>query len=230
MLPDLVKKTQIAKKGAVARAMERFVERYEEQQRITHLGFLIDATASREDTWEKAQAIQSKMFRTVAGLGRLSLRLVHFGGGILSDCGTMDDPKDVAAVMARVRCVCGYTQIVGGLMAFLAGPSAERVSAIILIGDCFEEHPKEVEMLGVRLKDAGIRVFAFHEGEDTTAERVFRRLADVTDGAFAKFGAGLPLADLCEGVALLASGGTGAVKRLPNKRVRQLLLTGPAGK
>ena len=58
---------------------------------------------------------------------------------------------------------------------------------------------------------------------------MFRRLAEETGGKFARFGEDLPLGALCEGVALLTAGGDQAVKRLGNKKVRQLLLTGPSG-
>lgn len=226
------------KKGAFARARERFNARQEEQEkkeqeeqrREARIGFVIDATGSREDTWEQAQGIQAQMFRAVAGLPALHLRLVHFGGGEVRDHGWMDRPRDVATAMARVKCVTGLTQILPALRTFLFGTAEERPHALILIGDFFEEDMGEVAPLGAALKAAGIKVFSFLEGDDWTAETAFRQLATTTGGRFAKFGTDLPLADLCEGAALLAAGGEKAVARLGNKRVRQLLLTGPVGK
>ena len=53
---------------------------------------------------------------------------------------------------------------------------------------------------------------------------MFRNFAEVTDGKFARFGDDLPLADLCQGVALLASGGKKALRQLGNKKVQRLLL------
>lgn len=225
MLPT-VKKNSTPAPGVFRRAGKRFAAK----RRPVRLGFLIDATGSRGDSWEKAQGIQAGMFRAASGLGPLSLRLVHYGGGELADHGWIDNPREAAAAMARVRCESGLTKIVLGLNAFRYYPPEERAAAIILVGDCFEEDPRDAEQMAFKLKQEGIRVFCFHEGEDWTAEGVFRRIAEITGGKFARFGDGLPLAELCEGVALLAAGGAKALKRLPDGRAKQLLLTGPDAK
>ena len=170
------------------------------------------------------------MFRSAAGLSALSLRLVHFGGNQMTDHGWMTDPRAVAARMAEVRCMTGHTQIVPALLQFAEESPESRANSLILIGDCFEESQEDALAAARALKSAGIRVFSFHEGKDWTAETVFRQLAEETGGKFARFGEDLPLGALCEGVALLTAGGDQAVKRLGNKKVRQLLLTGPSGK
>jgi hypothetical protein len=229
MLPALIKKQVAKRQGVLQRALKRMGPLQEERGApVASLGFLIDATGSRAATWEKAQTIQARMFRTVADIGRLSVQLVYFGGLSVKDCGPADDPRKLAVAMARVRCASGLTQFVPGLLAFVDNPYADKVSAIILIGDAFEEDPREIERIAGSLKRLGIRIYSFLEGDDTTAEDVFREIAEITGGRFAKFGDDLPLGDLCEGVALLASGGERALQRLPNERVRQLLLTGPA--
>ena len=105
----------------------------------------------------------------------------------------------------------------------IEGPK-EQATAIILIGDCFEENDTMAECAAVLLKHKGIKIFSFIEGYDTTALPVFRRLSEITGGKFAMFGNELPLSDLCEGVALLTSGGEKALARLKNKKVQKLLL------
>ena len=232
MLPAKTQITLPEKKSApsaFARAIERTRTRREATKPV-RIGFLVDATGSRCETWEQAQNIQAGMFRTVSGLRSLSLRLVHFGGNTLIDHGWQTDTRALAAKMAAVRCVTGLTQILQALTTFLDEPDAARPHAIILIGDFFEESSDEAKAIGEALKAAGIKVFAFLEGDDWTAQSVFRGLAQTTGGAFAKFGAELPLSDLCEGVALLTAGGEKGLKRLINKRTRQLLLTGPSEK
>ena len=213
--------------SAIGRALARFkTERKEAaRRRPAGIGFLIDATSSRMPAWAEAQQIQAQMFRSVAGMRALSLRLVHFGGGSLTDHGWMSSPEKVAATMRDVRCIAGPTRVLPGLRAFL---QHEQPSAIILVGDCFEENRHEIAAVALDLRAAGIRVFGFLEGDDAVAAAVFRELAQTTGGRFAWFGAELPLRDLCEGVALLTTGGEQAVKRLQNRKVRQLLLTGPA--
>jgi len=83
------------------------------------------------------------------------------------------------------------------------------------------------ERIAAQLKDKGIKVFSFIKGDDWTAQSIFQRIAEITGGRFAKFGDALPLADLCEGVALLTSGGKKALRRLKNEKAR-LLLSAPS--
>ena len=79
MLP-MKRETPPAAKSAFSRALQRFAARQEERRRETRIGFIIDATGSRDATWEQAQTIQATMFRSIAKLSALSLRLAHFGG------------------------------------------------------------------------------------------------------------------------------------------------------
>jgi len=213
----------------LTRAFARAAERLAQEQRVTRIGFIIDATASREETWERAQAIQAKMFRAVAGLGRLSLRLVHFGGGEIVDHGWLGNPREAAARLARVECVRGRTRILPALERFYFWNerNGQRPDAIILIGDTFEEDGSQIEPIGGLLWAAGVKVFAFLEGEDWTAESAFRLLAERTRGKFAKLGDDLPLSELCTGVALLAAGGEKALLAAPKTSATQLLLEGP---
>ena len=42
--------------------------------------FALDATGSREATWNIARDLQAKMFREAAPVGQLELQLVYYGG------------------------------------------------------------------------------------------------------------------------------------------------------
>jgi hypothetical protein len=42
--------------------------------------FALDATASRQPTWDKAAELQSQMFATVAAIGGLDVQLVYYRG------------------------------------------------------------------------------------------------------------------------------------------------------
>ena len=108
-------------------------------------------------------------------------------------------------------------------MTFLdEGP---EVDAIILVGDSCEE---EMDVaVATELKRRGIRMFCFLEGRYGYAVEIFGWLAYQTGGKFAHFGDELPLADLCEGVALLAAGGEKALARSKNEEVKRLLLAEP---
>lgn len=230
MLPALKSKSTFPAKGAFARACERVAaHRHEARQRGARIGFIIDATASREATWEAAQWVQGKMFFAVRKQGALWLRLIHFGGNEMTDFGWTGSPRAIAKHMAGVRCASGYTQLLPALALFAGEAQETKASAIILIGDCFEEDAGEAEALAHALKAAGIKVFAFLEGDDCTAQGVFRRLAEITGGKFARLGDDLALHNLCQGVALLMAGGKQALATLPDERAKQLLLGGPSG-
>lgn len=210
----------------MGKSLTRAVARAKADRQRVRIGFIVDATASRDGAWEQAQTVQGRMFQAVAGLGRVSLRLVHFGGGELTDHGWSENTRKLATRMAAVRCRQGLTQVLPALRVFM--DDGEKIDAVILVGDAFEEEPAEALMLCHTLRIRGIRVFAFFEGELLAAEDQFRLIAGTTGGRFARLGDDLPLTDLCEGVALLAAGGEKAVRRLGNERARRLLLTGPA--
>lgn len=226
MLP--LKKTAAtapAKRGAFGRALERFREKRKADSRIVRIGFIVDATASRERTWEEAQTAQARMVRAVAEIGRVAIRLVQFGGGALTDHGWSADTRALARKMAAVRCRMGLTQIIPALQLFME--DAPAADAVILVGDAFEEDADALAPLLASCRAHHIRVFAFFDGEAGFSEHIYRKIAAGTRGRFARLGDDLPLGDLCEGVALLASGGEKAVRRLGNARARALLLPGP---
>lgn len=193
----------------------------------TNIGFVIDATASREDTWEDAKTIQCDMFNQIAGMGQMRLRLVHFGGDELTDRGYANSPDIVHAQMNETVCRGGSTQIIESLDALLASPDADQPRSIILVGDSFEEDSDALLERATTLADKKIKVYAFQEGDESDAAYAFRMLAEKTGGAYAVFGADMPLKELCQGVALQAIGGNAALFRLNNAAVRNLLTVKP---
>jgi hypothetical protein len=211
--------------------LKRAINRYKTHaaaKRGVRIGFIIDATASRRRTWEEAQVIQARMFKATQDISALNLRLVHYGGETVTDNGWEKDVKKIAAHMAAVRCARGLTQINDALRLFLDEAPENRADAIILIGDSFEEDSDDAAHLTTQLKRKGIKIFSFIDGNDLAATAIFEKLATKTGGTFAQFGDDLPLAALCEGVALLATGGRKALNRLKNEKAR-LLLAGPSG-
>ncbi|MEW8092424.1 MAG: hypothetical protein AB2784_22700 [Candidatus Thiodiazotropha endolucinida] len=210
--------------------LKRAITRYKTRaaaKRGVRIGFIIDATASRRKTWEEAQVIQARMFKATQDISALNLRLVHYGGENLNDLGWESDVRKIAAHMAAVRCERGLTQINDALRLFLDEAPEDKADAIILIGDSFEEDSDDTAHLTKQLKRQKIKIFSFIDGDDLTGTTVFEKLATNTGGTFAQFGEDLPLAALCEGVALLTSGGRKALRHLKNEKAR-LLLSGPS--
>src|SRR6201998_2590370 len=76
------------------------------------LVFALDATMSRQPTWDMACALQADMFREAAALGSLDIRLVYYRG--FYECratGWISDSEKLARLMAKIDCRGGNTQI-----------------------------------------------------------------------------------------------------------------------
>jgi hypothetical protein len=180
------------------------------------LVFGIDATASRQDTWDKACQLQADMFREVAASGNLEIQLVYYRGP-LGECkvsGWMTDSKKLASVMAKITCEGGETQI-GKILTHVHREHAKApVAALVFVGDAMEEKLDELCGLAGRLR---VPAFMFLEGEDETAEAAFREIAKITKGAYARFDAGAAdqLRDLLKAVAAYAVGGVAALEGKP---------------
>jgi hypothetical protein len=218
MLPDIIRPQR-------ATALMRAVAAFRAQRRPVRIGMIIDATGSREPSWEQAQTAQLRMFRDLTGVKALQLRLMQFGGDRLSDYGWQGDALTVAKRMAAVRCQRGLTQFLSALEKF--AKDSRKADALVLVGDAFEEDESAVLFAAWNLRDRGTRIFCFREGDDPVAASAFATLAETTGGRAIALGDALPLADLCSGAALLAAGGQAALKRLPNAKARQLLLPPP---
>src|SRR3982075_1514552 len=76
------------------------------------LGFALDATMSRQPTWDMACTLQADMFREAAAIGSLDLRLVYYRG--LNECRAsswISDTAHLARLMSGIACQGGNTQI-----------------------------------------------------------------------------------------------------------------------
>jgi len=61
--------------------------------------FAMDATASRQPTWDRAQHIQARMFEAASGLGGLQVQLVFYRG--FRECKASAWVSDGAALLSR---------------------------------------------------------------------------------------------------------------------------------
>ena len=87
------------------------------------------------------------------------------------------------------------------------------IGALVFIGDAMEENPDRLVSSARKLGEAKIPAFLFQEGQDPNVERVFRDLASVSGGAYARFDAGAAgqLAELLKAAALYGVGGVAAL-------------------
>jgi len=181
------------------------------------LVFALDATMSRQPTWDLACTLQADMFREAASLGSLDIRLVYYRG--LSECratGWISDSAQLAKLMAKIDCRGGNTQIGKVLSEARREAVASGVRAVVFVGDAMEEN---VDALCAKAGELGllkVPVFMFQEGEDEAAEQAFREIARLTGGAWCRFdpGAAAQLRELLRAAAAYAAGGREALKRL----------------
>ena len=183
--------------------------------------FAMDATASRQPTWDQARQIQAAMFRETANLGGLSVQLCFYRGVLEFEASPWCAGADALRQrMSRVHCAAGLTQIKRVLRHALAEHGRSRVNALVFVGDCLEENPDELAGLAGKLGLTGLPVFVFQEGRDPVAERSFRQLARLSGGAYSPFDASSPqtLRDLLSAVAVFAAGGRQALEQFGRQR------------
>ncbi len=176
--------------------------------------FAMDATESREPTWDHACAIQGEMFVTADALGGLDVRLAFYRGfDEFKVSRWTSDGRELARLMSAVRCLAGRTQIAKVLRYAGEQRRESRIDAVVFVGDCCEEDADQVGHEAGQLGLLGLPVFVFQEGEDRAASRLFPQIAKLTRGAYCKFDRTSPdqLKRLLGAVAAYAAGGRDAL-------------------
>jgi hypothetical protein len=187
--------------------------------------FAIDATASRQPTWDTAAKLTAQMFAAVAGIGGLNIQLLYYRGP--SECVAsrwLSDPKSLTGIMSGVMCRAGETQIRKVLAHACKESERMKVAALVLVSDACEEEAADLYTAARKLD--GVPAFLFQEGDDKRVAEIYGKIARITGGAIAKFdpGAAQRLADLLKAVAAFAAGGVKALAA-QHSEAATLLLT-----
>ena len=182
--------------------------------------FALDATMSRQPTWDMAQTLQQRMFEETEALGGLDVQLVYFRG--LMECRAsrfVSQGAGLAAVMSKIDCRGGNTQIEKVLRHARDEAKAAPVGALVYVGDAMEENADRLCVIAGELALRGVKAFMFHEGADVQARAAFQEIARLTGGAYAAFDASAPrkLASLLAAAAAYAAGGFAALEAQANK-------------
>lgn len=188
--------------------------------------FAMDATMSRQPTWDSAVTIQASMFDAVGKAGGLSVQLVFFRG--FDECRASKWVINATALrdlMVGIQCRGGHTQIARILDHANRETTRCRVAALVFIGDAMEENAELLSKKAGELALKGVRCFFFQEGHDVTAESVFREMARLTGGAYFRLGpdSARELAELLGAVAIYARGGLQALTDSDRRQARLLL-------
>jgi hypothetical protein len=183
--------------------------------------FAMDATASREPTWDRAAQIQAAMFQETQDLGGLEVQLAWYRGfGEFDASPWCTSAAELLPRMTQVYCASGLTQI--GRVLNHAADEVGRgpVHALVFVGDCMEEELDALAGAAGRLGLLGVPAFVFQEGRDPAAERAFRDIARLSGGAWCPFDANSPqvLKDLLSAVAVFAAGGRKALEAYGRRR------------
>lgn len=178
------------------------------------LVFALDATMSRQPTWDSACMIQADMFAEAGKIGGLDIQLVYFRG--FGECRAskwVSDAKKLAGLMSRIDCRGGHTQIAKVLKHAIDETTDRKVQAVVYVGDCMEESVDTLCARAGELGLLGVPVFMFQEGLDAGAEAAFREIARLTGGAYCRFSSASAkeLRDLLRAVAVYAAGGRKAL-------------------
>lgn len=185
------------------------------------LVFAMDATASRQPSWDRAARIQGDMFLESARLGGLDVQLVYYRG--LDECRAskwVREAEELLRLMRSVSCLGGYTQLGRVLRHVISETGRSPVHAAVFVGDCFEEDADAVCRSAGELGVLGVPVFVFQEGQDAIARRIFPQVAKLSGGAYCPFDADSPhqLRDLLSAVAVYAAGGRKALVELGKRQ------------
>ena len=182
--------------------------------------FAMDATASREASWNVAKEITGAMFEAVPGA--LDIALAYHGGGQLREVTPFSSNAKVFLDQVHiVRCTEGVTAL---NQVLEKATQLSGLKALIYIGDCFEEDLSLAMEFAKQLKLRGVRCFMFHDtsssgqGYDVqTAATVFASIAQISGGALLPFDENSPdlVKALLEAIAIYAAQG---IKALEKKR------------
>lgn len=209
-----------------------FIEKMKTLAPAAHTGmrgrliFAMDATMSRQPTWDMALKLQADMFLAVKSIGGLDVQLIYFRS--FDECRSskwVSDPEALARLMTGMHCLGGFTQIRKVLTHARREGEKQKVNALVYVGDCMEENIDHLANLAGELGLLGVPAFMFQEGHDAAAERAFREIARLTKGAYCRFDAGSAdqLRELLRAVAAYAAGGRKALEGSAHGRGQLLL-------
>ena len=185
------------------------------------LMFAMDATASRQPTWDTAAQIQGEMFSATDEMGGLDVQLTFYRGfGEFKTSQWTGNAQEMTRLMSSVSCMAGETQIAKVLKHALNETRKNKVDALIFVGDCMEEDVDALGHIAGELGLAGLPVFIFQEASDPIASFAFNQIAKLSGGACVQFdrtSAGT-LRKLLAAIAVYAAGGRKALSKLAKEQ------------
>src|SRR5262245_3888168 len=102
--------------------------------------FGLDATASRQPTWDTACQLQAEMFREATAVGGLELQLVYYRGpGECRSSRWIADSAQLGKIMSHIMCDAGQNQIEKVLIHTQKETELLRQSDLVFVAHAMEE-------------------------------------------------------------------------------------------
>jgi hypothetical protein len=186
--------------------------------------FAIDATASRQPSWDRSSHLQAEMFKATDSAGKpgnepaggLAVQLCYYRGyQEFHHSSWYTDSQSLLQQMRHVECLGGHTQIKKVLSHTVSECKKKPVSALVFIGDAMEEKSDDLCQLAGQLGILQCPIFVFQEGYEAVAAQTFQQLAYLSGGAYHAFNesSARELAELLAAVAIFATGGQQALQK-----------------
>ena len=179
--------------------------------------FALDATASRQPTWDRACHLQAQMFDATQAIAGLSLQLCYYRGIVEFRAFAWSTGSNaISRAMSSVQCRGGYTQIERVLQHALREQQQQPVRAAVFVGDAMEERAAQLYDLAGQLGLRKLPLFMFQEGRDATAAKTFAEISRLSGGVHCQFDENSEdqLRELLTAAASFAAGGVEALQRL----------------
>ena len=207
----------IGKNLSSPKEIDQFLQQVKTQPKTGHgrIVFGLDATFSRQPTWDRACQVQGEMFQATHALGPLSIQLVFYRGFNECKASSWITTSDrLRQLMSGVTCLGGLTQI-HKILAHIRRQSRDtKINAAIFIGDALEENGEALCHQAGQLGLLNIPLFIFQEGANSYATSCFQQMAKLSGGVHCFFDSDSPeyLKTLLGAVATYALAGPQAVQ------------------
>ena len=133
--------------------------------------FALDATMSRQPTWDLACELQCEHVRRRGG-GRRAFGAARLFSRLGESRASpfVANARALRDLMVKIDCRGGHTQI-GKVLAHVRREAEKRpIAALAYVGDAMEESADHLCQLAGEIGLLGVRAFMFHEGKDRLAE------------------------------------------------------------
>ena len=160
------------------------------RQKQSRLLFGIDATASRQPTWDAACRTQGELFTAAHQISNIAIQLCFYRGfGEFTVSDWLTSETDLKYQIEKVACQGGQTQILRLLKHAIFEHNKLAVRALLFIGDACEENQDQLYNLAGQCGLLQLPIFIYQEGTDRKATDSFRTLANLSGGVHTTFDA-----------------------------------------